>query len=95
MESKILHLIDDSTSYYVIALNVCQSSTETDADNAFLEAAGYGECGVVYMIETDSGTCNSNFTEWDNRTLQEAHFFIQENWDNISSGNTIDVRTLI
>lgn len=49
---------------------------------------------VTHMSEPDRGCHNASHV-WGDRTFQTAHLFIEEHWDELKSGDLIDVRFIL
>lgn len=49
---------------------------------------------VTHMSEPGRG-CKVDPHEWGDRTFQTAHCYIEEHWDELHSGDLIDVRVII
>lgn len=91
MRYKVFEIVDRSTRIRVAALHVSSATTEHSTETRLIQQAGYGEVGCVYVIDLESGECQRDFTKWSNSTLCKAHFYIEQNFENLFSGNTINV----
>lgn len=49
---------------------------------------------VMHMGEPRRG-CNFDPYDWNDRTFQTAHLHIEEHWDQLKSGDLIDVRVIL
>lgn len=96
METKIIEVRDKGTFLPVLAIKM-QALTETDW--YFI----HGRCGyasrkpfTILLTDLNGGrkACSDPY-DWNDRTLQTAHVFIQANWDGLHSGDVVDVQVIL
>lgn len=95
MEIKILEVRDRATCMPVMAVKV--DGDCNDQENWLLKKAGFGDAEnryYVYLIDIVNHVVQHDPYSW-SRTLREAHKFIQENFDNITAGQVVDVEYIL
>lgn len=101
MEVKIFEIRDRMTFFPAICIK--PMSTGIAAQNYLLGRAGYDLARtkksisgntVIFMHGTDVKRCQYD-THWGDRTYQTAHEYIKENWDDLESGEVIDVEFIL
>ncbi len=108
IESKVFELRDDATFIPIIASRMvpvaCWASgiaVDGTADSRvqwLLRRAGYsrGRPYLVLLTRLDGGISEYDPYSWGgNRTWVPAHQHIAEHWDELESGDLIDVRVLL
>ena len=96
METKLYEIRDRVTAIAAIAIEVL--ATEAD-EHYLLRRAGYG-VGQRYIILMDAHDTYRAYYDpygWPDgtRTMPQAHFYIETNWDNLKSGDVIDVEFIL
>jgi hypothetical protein len=100
MEVKTFEVRDEGTFIPVLAISLAPNNEE---DRYLLARAGYGrteaeQIGGDYVLLTrlsGGGPCNYDFEAWGNRTLGCAHAYIKNCWDDLKSGQVIDVQYIL
>ncbi len=100
-ETKLFELRDEGT-FIIIACIKLQafpvpigSANPESAENFLARRAGY-RGGAVLL--TDANGARKAFVDphdWGDRTFANAHAFIEENWDELKSGQVIDVEHIL
>ncbi len=103
MESKLFEIRDTATFIPVMAVRL---STDTEQESYLLSRAGYGQSlGVQarYVLlwriagEVHQATCDPY--QWPGgpfvRTMPQAHQYIIEKWDELVSGDVVDVEFIL
>lgn len=91
MEQKLFEIRDTGTFIPVLVTRI------TAYDGYLVRRAGFmGEHYLVTKLNTLE-TGYDIFTHWDDaaRTMPVAHRHIENNWDNLKSGDVIDVEFLL
>lgn len=93
METKTFEIRDKAT--FIPALGVRVSG----ADGYLMRRAGF-DGFQVYLIHLEGQTCAYDPYEWTGRrtgsmTMKEAHAYIEQNWDNLTDGQVIDVEFIL
>lgn len=97
MEIKLFELRDRSTFVPVIAIRL---SSRTEEERFLLSRAGYGtlsEDHSRYVLLGGLEDLKMTYSPYSqaNRTRQVAHEYIQKNWDDLKSGEVIDVEYIL
>jgi hypothetical protein len=99
MEAKTLEVRDSMTFIPVLAVRLWPNNEE---DCYLLSRAGYGrteadQIGGDYVLLTrlDGGLCYYDPLMWGNRTLGCAHAYIRNFWDELKTGQVIDVEFIL
>lgn len=94
MKCKIFEIRDRSTCLAVTAMQM--HSTE-EAEKYLLARAGFPSDGYATVVLTNLETFESTYDayKWDNRSLREAHKYIQQNFNSLESGDVIDIEYIL
>lgn len=101
MIAKTFEVRDSGTFIPVLAV---QLSPGNEADRYLLGRAGYGtqptdqsEYILLCRIDGGSGHCTSDCFSWGGagRTMTVAHEYISENFEQLKSGDVVDVQFII
>lgn len=95
MHTKLFEIRDDGTLIPAIATRVCVEPGRLEAENWLLRRAGYGDEPLVFLARLIGGPSAYDCYDWDNRTMQVAHDYIQNHWSELDSGAVIDVEFII
>lgn len=93
MITKFLEVRDEATCIPVLAIKM---EGEGALEARYLWRCGYPDTGngVVLMKLMDQ-KATSDLSEWDNRTMQVAHQYIEEHFNILQSGQVVDVRVIL
>ena len=98
METKILELRDRATFIPVLAMRL---SSENEAERSLLARGGWGinsedHKQYIILMRMD-GQVNANFDpcDWGDRTFSVAHSYITKEFDNLVSGDVVDVEFIL
>lgn len=98
MIAKTVEIRDRGTFIPALAVKLEPSS---EADRYLLGRAGYGttparqaEYIVLHKLAGGIGPATCDPYEWDNRTMQFAHIWLLEHFDELASGAVVDVEYL-
>lgn len=96
MQTKLFEVVDGATRLSVLAVRL---EGGTPKENWLLERVGLGE-GSAYKVQMTDLELNKTHRDpfkWrsDSRTTFEAHLYIQKNWDNLKTGDLIDIRVIV
>ncbi len=98
MTTKFFEVRDRYTFIPVYAIQVGDHATScaSDKERWLLRRCGWlpNESGVV-MGRLIDGTASHCHTLWSNRTMKVAHLYAKEHWDELSSGDVIDVEFIL
>lgn len=96
MKIKLFEIRDRAT--FIPAMAILLDGDTTNAEEYLLHRAGYGRRpsrNYVYLINLESGKGNYDPFKWNGRTMIEAHRHIFANFDNMESGDVVDVEYII
>lgn len=101
MEVKLFEIRDRATFLPAMAIRLC---SRTESERYLLSRAGYGSTNqshgeyiLMAQIDGGRGEISSDTYSWGKnpRTYHVAHTHIKENWDNLCSGDVIDVEFVL
>ena len=104
METKLLEVRDRATFIPVIAVLMTAMHKEeagevySFAEEFMLRRAGYSlESPLVALsyAKADGRPFDYDPYSWSNRTMQTAHRYIQEHWNELESGDVVDVEFIL
>lgn len=95
MQSKLFELRDRATFVPVLAIKV---EARNEAERYLLRRSGYSLDSLQVILTglaggRDMSTCDPY--NWDNRTRQIAHKYIEEHWNELESSDVIDVEYIL
>lgn len=97
METKTFEIRDRAT--FIPCLAIKMVSQGNKRDRYLLRRAGYedrdGGRPLIFLIHLNSKTGRYSPFEWGNRTMVEAHRFIADHFDDLPTGDVIDVEFLL
>ena len=100
MEIKLFEIRDVGTT--IAAMAVKLGGKEFPRERALLAHAGFGSHSLdhenyVLLGNMDDGDFRLTYDEYaqGNRTMETAHRFIKEQWDELESGALIDVQFIL
>lgn len=95
MESKLFEIRDRGTCVAALAI---RPEIKNPHEAFLLGKAGYGRQPEEYILLMDidggTGTWSSDAYEW-GRTLHQAHLYIQIHWEELQSGDVVDVEFIL
>ena len=95
MKSKMFEVRDAGTCMTVIAI---KTEGENEKERAHFRRGGWGENSIILMKTNGEVVANYDAFEWrnrNNRTLFNAHRYIEENFDNLNNFDVIDVQYIL
>ena len=95
MKSVILEVRDRMTLIPVMATLLSNTSGENEYENKLMNRAGYGDPGLVLLTKLDGAVSECNMYNWGIRTMFEAHKYIAEHFDDLKSGDVIDIEYIL
>lgn len=99
--TKLFEVRDAGTFIPVIASQLaCDSDLDmthtTTAEHYLLRRAGYGEEKLVLLTHLHGGhRAYCDMYDWNSRTMQEAHSYIQTHFSTLQTGEVIDVQFIL
>lgn len=102
IEAKILEVRDTATCIPIVAFvihydNLDTHTSEDGIERAIRENKLRGHSGwhldplALHVCHLANGKCFCDAYDWNNRTMRTAHLILERDWDNIHSGDMIDV----
>lgn len=93
MICKMLEVRDRATYIPVMAIRL---APVTEADQRLLKAAGFSEeWRDVLLLRFNPEQMTYNPYEWGGRTMNVAHVFIREHFDELEPGSVVDVEFIL
>ena len=99
MEQKLIEIRDDGTT--MVCMAIAMNEPANQREEWFLNRAGYNmDYDRCIMLGPLRGGDSRNPWSYDpyergGRTMREAHFWIIKNWDEIKSGDEVDVEYIL
>ena len=88
METKLFEIRDRGTFIPVLAVSI------SDEDGFLAKRAGFGS-RCIQVVHFAHGKTSYDPYGWDNRTMKNAHAFIEKNWDDLKNEEVIDVEFIL
>ena len=97
MKSLILEVRDKGTLIPVMATMISNNTGEDAYEDNLMGRAGYGTYGMCMLTILESGETKNDPFKWDtcSRTMHEAHCYIYKHFNELSSGDVIDVEYIL
>ena len=100
MNTKLFTILDEGTKTYVMADKL--DSNNTAEEDRILEASGWGNrnyrksANYVILVPINGGVnaAYNNFADWNSMTYVIAHRWIKLHFDDLNSGDVIDVENI-
>lgn len=94
---KILEIRDRSTFIVAMAVKI---EPQFEDGRYLLSRAGYGktvaeQSKYIFLCRLPDSPCLSSPQDWGGRTMPTAHKYIYDNWDDIKTGQVIDVEYIL
>lgn len=100
MEIRLFEIRDRAT--FIPAMAIRLGGKETPREIKLLASAGFGAEAAshedyILLLHLDGGTgqFTSDRYEWNSRTMQIAHEYLYEHWDDLQSGEVVDVQHIL
>lgn len=99
METKLFEIRDEGTLIPILALKT-DGSELNDAERWLWDRAGFGRDGTPYVlfatINGGDGKITCDPSDWGrNRTMREAHEYIEKHFDELEHGAVVDVEYVL
>lgn len=107
LETKLFEVRDRMTMFAVIATRMrvvdrepVGEGTRADAEEFLLGRSGYEPADGLILLTYLAGRSPAVYDpyDWDmrrGRTMHHAHLWIQEHWDDLTSGDVVDVEFVL
>jgi hypothetical protein len=106
IEVKLFEVRDRGTLIPMLAMRVSALHSgkdwhEQDCDELkvvkLIARAGFGESGSIAMLHLGEPKYGWRFNayDWRDRTFHAAHLYVEQHWDELRSGDLIDVRVVL
>lgn len=92
LEQKLFEIRDEGTFIPALATAVSRDKDKDPHSHWLLGRAGYGKKRAVILTKLCGSETASDPYDWTNtRTMRFAHDYILTHWDELNSGDVIDV----
>jgi hypothetical protein len=91
MQNKLLEIRDRKTFIPIIAISM---QAKNEVEQYYFVRSGYlNNCTLINVIRIDVPKCNDDPYKWSHssRTMQIAHEYIQKHWNELNTGDVVDV----
>lgn len=106
MQTKMIEIRDSGTCIAAMAIRMVAgalviSQTELETEHRFLRREGYPPDGsAIILMRLSDQKATVDPYEWpsltrDARTMPQAHNWITQNWNDIESGDVVDVQYIL
>lgn len=97
METKLFELRDVGTFIPLLCVKPSATRYQCAFEQKMAWRYGYRDSRAVIVthMSTPSRGCHNDPVEWGDRTFQTAHRYIEAHWDELKSGDLIDVRFIL
>ena len=92
MQYKVLEIRDRCTFIAVIAIKM---EPKDEIENFYLRREGFIEPHHVTLMRIENQMSHADPYSWGNRTMTTAHLYILEHFDELKSGDVIDVEFIL
>jgi hypothetical protein len=97
LKNKLFEVRDEGTCVPVLAIEM-KVPEEDGGDRFCLQRSGYGSGApwCILLVNLNTNKAEFDCYEWFNsRTMKHAHNFIERNWEELESGQVVDVRVIL
>lgn len=94
MITKMFEIRDRGTCIVVVASKL---QSKVIVESRLLERAGFSENGFPLILLTHLEYFQTNWDpyKWDNRTMIEGHKYIQNHFDELNTGDVVDIEFIL
>lgn len=94
MQVKLFEIRDRSTVIPAIAIKL---GSRNKAEQNLLASSGFGRFPTNYVLvaRLGRGSITYEANDWSNRTMYNAHLHIEKHFDELESGQVIDIEYLL
>jgi len=99
MESKMIEIRDRGTFVPALAVRLCSYN---QSDQYLLRRAGWSEEAIqgsdrsgIMLYPLTGHTAHTDVYDWNGRTFQVVHNFLEENWLLVTPGMVVDVEYIL
>lgn len=95
MKSKFIEIRDAGTCITAIAI---KTEAENNKEQSFFSRGGWGSNSIILIKTNGESVANHDPFEWryrNNRTLFEAHRYIEEHFEELNDFQVIDVEYIL
>lgn len=94
MKIKFVEIRDRMT--FIPAMAVEMTGAPSAPADWLMRRAGYGGGGrCIILIHLNHNLCKSDPYEWGDRTMMNAHNYIDQHWEEILDGEVVDVEFIL
>lgn len=95
MKIKLFEVLDRATLIAAIGIELNLEDGNKEKENSLIRHAGYGHNPIILFGRLGGGNFSYDSYSWGDRTMQAAHDHIENNWNNLESGDVIDVEYIL
>lgn len=93
MKTKMLEVRDYATFIPVLCIEM---QSDNDSEEWLLSQAGFStDIRYIELVWISCGDASYDPFSWGDRTMKTAHMFIRQHWNEIESGDVIDVQFIL
>ena len=92
MQYKVLEIRDSCTFISVIAIKM---EPKDEIENFYLRREGFIKPHHVILVRIGNQMSQADPYAWGNRTMTTAHLYILEHFDELKSGDVVDVEFIL
>lgn len=95
MKYKFIEIRDRMT--FIPALAIEMSGAPSVAGDWLMRRSGYraADFTCIVLISLQKMECKNNYYDWGDRTMSQAHKWVEENWNGIECGSVVDVEYIL
>lgn len=93
MQTKMLEIRDRGTRIPVLAI---KTTHDSDKEAQFFRSGGFGERTVIVLKVNPEIAAEYDSFKWgSSRTMTNAHYYIEHNWQDLKDGDVVDVEYIL
>lgn len=92
IQTKMIELRDEAT--FIPAMAILMESS-APPEEKLLRRAGYWGCRCIMFGNAHGGPFRFDPYDWGDRTYHIAHLWLTEHWDEVETGDVVDVRFIL
>jgi hypothetical protein len=97
LKTKLFEIRDRATFIPCIGIWIDTRDSDVNAEFYLIRRAGYDEAYPLLLLTRLDGGGKAQYDayDWGDRTMQVAHDYIQNHWDELQSGDVVDVEFIL
>lgn len=96
--AKVFEVRDSATFLPVVAVLMTPGPHSTGPEDYLLMRCGYNPSAITVVLFRANGDGSKSWSDayaWGDRTMQTAHIYIEEHWNELKDGQVIDVEYIL